>query len=380
MTGSLISKNGKYYVVVRVTDTTGKLKQKWINTGISTIGNNKRQAKNKMVTILAELENAKISYSTDLLFVEWIWKWMTQKKNEVRLSSYESYEMNIQKHIEPFFKPKKLRLRDVTAQHVQDYYNQKIKEGVAAHSVHKHNVIIRGALQDAFKKYLISSNPADRATLPSKKKFESKFYTIQEANCLLQATQNEPIQPAIIFGLFYGLRRSEVCGLRWKDIDFNANVIRVCNTVVRSKTLIEEEQTKSNASKRSMFIIPQTRAYLLSLLEQQKQQSKILNQPFSYKAHVCVWQDGHPFSPDYISHKFSDILRKNNLPRIRFHELRHTTGSLLLQQGVSVKQIQAYLGHEKISTTLDVYGHLTLEGKQEAAHTIDSSLCFNFSL
>jgi integrase len=90
--------------------------------------------------------------------------------------------------------------------------------------------------------------------------------------------------------------------------------------------------------------------------------------------HVCVWDDGKPFKPDYISQHFALILKKNGLTHLRYHDLRHTTGSLLMNRGLSAKQIQEYLGHEDISTTLQIYGHLDAEAKKEAAYTIGGML------
>ena len=175
---------------------------------------------------------------------------------------------------------------------------------------------------------------------------------------------------AIILALFYGLRRSEVLGLRWKDINFNANTISIRNTVVKTITVVEHEKTKSRASNRTLFIIPETRDYLLSLQRKQGENRLLMGSAYNDSGHVCVWGDGRAFKPDYISQHFALILKKNGLPHIRFHELRHTAGSVLLNKGLSAKQIQEYLGHEKVSTTLDIYGHLSLEGKKEASATI----------
>jgi integrase len=374
MTGSLQIKGGTYYAVMRMPDENGKEKQKWISTGVKAAGNNKRQANQRFREIITEMDQQKVNYSADILFVDWISIWMEQKRNEVRLVTYEAYESYFKTHIEPYFKPLKLNLKAVSPQHIQNYYNKKKKAGLSADSIKKHNVVIRGALQDAVKKNMIPFNPADRATLPAAEKFIGKAYTAEQANRLLEVINDEPLKPAIILGLFYGLRRSETLGLRWRDIDFQAGTITVRNTVVRMKTLIEAEQTKSRASKRTMFIIPETRDYLLSLRKAQAEHRAVIGSGYFESERVCVWNDGRPFAPDYVTHRFVQILKNNGLPRIRYHELRHTAGSLLLARGLSAKQIQEYLGHEKIGTTLDIYGHLSVEGKKEAAETLGGML------
>lgn len=175
--------------------------------------------------------------------------------------------------------------------------------------------------------------------------------------------------------MFYGLRRSEAIGLRWRDIDFQAGTICICNTVVRNKTIIEAERTKSKASNRTLYIIPETREYLLTLKHNQEKNRMIMQGAYhNNNDRVCVWDNGKPLKPDYISKAFPKLLIKYNLPHIRFHELRHTAGSLLLAKGLSAKQIQEYLGHEQVSTTLDIYGHLSIEGKKEASNAMGGML------
>jgi integrase len=373
-TGSLHIKGKTYYAVIRIPDETGTENQKWISTKVKAEGNTKRQANQRLREIIAEYDRQKITYTKNIPFIDWIDKWMEQKQNEIRMNTLEGYNLIIKTYLDPFFRPLKLTIGNITPQHIQNYYNRKRKDNLSANTIQKHSVIIRGALREALKKNLIPYNPTDRTTLPSKERFIGKAYTIEQANALLAIINNEPMKPAIILALLYGLRRSEILGLRWKDIDFKGNTITVRNTVVRYKTLIEHEKTKSKASNRTLFIIPETREYLLNLRLKQEANRLLMGDAYDDNGHVCVWDDGKMFKPDYISRHFILILTKNSLPRIRFHELRHTAGSLLLNKGLSAKQIQEYLGHEQISTTLDIYGHLSVEGKKEAANTIGGLL------
>jgi len=231
-----------------------------------------------------------------------------------------------------------------------------------------------GALQEALKKNLIPYNPVDRATLPSKERFIGKAYTLDQANKLLSVLDDEPMKPAIILALYYGLRRSECLGLRWKDMDFNAGTIIIRNTVVKVLTIVEDEKTKSRASNRTLMIIPETRDYFLNLQRKQNENRLLFGDGYEDSGHVCAWDDGRMFKPDYISRHFGLILDKHGLERIRFHELRHTTGSLLMNKGLSAKQIQEFLGHENVATTLQIYGHLDAESKKEAAYAMGGLL------
>jgi len=374
MTGSLQVKSGTYYAVIRIPDENGNERQKWISTKIKVAGNNKRAATQKFREILSTYDSQKISYSKEMLFVDWLDIWIEQKRNEIRANTHECYSLYLKVHIMPFFKPLKLTLNTLTPQHIQDYYNKKRKENQSASSIRKHNAILRGALQEALKKNLIPYNPTDRATLPSRERFIGKAYTAEQANELLRVVEDDPMKPAIILALFYGLRRSESLGLRWMDLDFNTNTITIRNTVVKVLTVIEHEKTKSRASNRTLEIIPETREYFLSLKAKQGANHALMGSAYDDNGHVCVWDNGKPFTPDYLSQHFALILRKNGLPRLRYHDLRHTTGSLLMNRGLSAKQIQEYLGHEHASTTLQIYGHLDAEAKKEAAYTIGGML------
>ena len=166
MTGSLQIKGNKYYVVTRMPDENGKSHPKWISTGLEVTGNNRREAKRIMQRILADLEAQNAVYSMEMPFLDWIDKWMEQKRQEVRLNTWESYQFYLEKHIRPYFAPKKLTLRKLTPQHLQDYYNAKLRDGQSVCTLKKHNAVIHGALQEAVKKRLLTFNPADQVTSP----------------------------------------------------------------------------------------------------------------------------------------------------------------------------------------------------------------------
>ncbi|MDE7242534.1 MAG: site-specific integrase [Oscillospiraceae bacterium] len=292
-------------------------------------------------------------------------------------NTWESYQVYLEKHIRPYFAPKKLTLSKLNPQHLQDYYNQKLQEGQAVNTLKKHHAVIHGALQEAVKKRLLTFNPADQVTFPRQNKqdrFHGTAYTAEQAQQLLEAFKGDVLEPAVILGLCYGLRKSEALGLRWSDIDFEAGTLSIQNTVTRMKTLIEHEQTKSAASKRVLYLMADTITYLRQLREQQEENQKFLGSGYTVSDHICVWPDGRPVSPDYVSQHFKRVLVKNNLQIIRFHDLRHTAGSLLMNNGATVKQVQEFLGHEKASTTLDIYTHIDTEAKQRTAMSMEQAL------
>lgn len=379
ITGSLQIKNNTYYSVIRVPDENGVLRQKWKTTGISSKGKTRREEQRNLLNANKELEKLILKYETQSLvysnglFVDWINDWLERKKENVRLDTWESYKLNTDSHIIPYFAHLNLKGVDVTARHIQRYIDSKYKSGLSAKSIQKHMVILRGTMLEALKFSMIPFNPCDRVTLPKLKKFSGKAYTVKQANTLISVLKNEPIFPAVMLGLFLGLRRSEVLGLRWKDVDFKEDLVHIRNTVVRSLTLIELEETKSRASKRDLILMPKLKEYLKQLKLEQTKNRLLFGQEYYVNDHVCTQINGKPFSPAYLTHKFSSLLEANGLPHIRFHDLRHTAGSILLNNGKSLEHIKEYLGHEQLSTT-DIYTHLDTENKKGSADVIDKIL------
>ena len=169
----------------------------------------------------------------------------------------------------------------------------------------------------------------------------------------------------VILGMVYGLRRSEMCGLRWKDIDFENGYIHVCNTVVKGKSgHIEEESTKTEKSNRYLPLIGFTIPYFRDLLQQQISSGSKCDK-------VCQLSDGSPVLPDYMTHKYKEFLAAHRLPDIRVHDMRHTAASLLAAHDATPQQAQEFPGHESISTTLDIYTHCLDESKRKTADIMD---------
>ena len=367
MTGSLQTKKGKYYAVYR--DDRGK--QKWVPLNLPVAGNNKRKAQQRLREVLVEAEKNQSVITSNVLFIDWMLAWLDQKQASISKGTYEGYKLYLDKHIIPYFQPQKLTLSKLNAQHLQGYFNAKIKEGQSACTLHKHNAILNGSLKEAVLKDIIPYNPIDKVTLPKKKKYHGTAYTLEETKTLLNCSGDDPLRPAIVLGLFYGLRRSEVVGLRWCDINFEKQSIFVHRTVTRMVTIDEKDETKNECSRRRLSIVPGTEQYFKDLLQSHKEQISDCGEAFSMQRQVCSWPDGRPLSPDYISHHFKLLLEKNKLPHIRFHDLRHTAGSLLLEDGVDIKTIQEFLGHSQASTTTNIYLHSIVRGGHVTANSLN---------
>ena len=222
--------------------------------------------------------------------------------------------------------------------------------------------ILHGALAEAYKKDMIAANPADKVTLPRKKKFYGQSYSVEEVQQLLSVLNDDPIRPAVILAVMYGLRRSEAVGLRWKDIDFKNKTMTICNTVTRMATVYELEDTKNESSHRTLPLIPGTEEYLQSLRREQKETMLLCGNRFDDSCHVCTWPNGRSLQPDYVSQHFNQVLKKNNFRVIRYHDLRHTYAAekykSLINGGMTPLDahftVSRLLGHERPDVT-DIY-------------------------
>jgi len=386
MSVSLQEKKGIYYAVFRVVDINGETKQKWVSTKIPVKRGNKREAQKAAQEIASKYEEGKIVAYPKTPFWQWIEIWLKQKQNEVDCITFQGYTSYYKNHIGPYFKQHNVTLNDISPQDLQLYYNRKaqkpgehVKGKLSGKSLHDHHVVIRGALEDAVRKNIIAYNPADRVTLPKKQKYTGNFYTQEQVKTLLEAIKGTNIENIVTLTIVYGLRRSEAVGLKWSAVNFENNTFAIESTVVRFSQVVEKNTTKNQASHRTYPMTPEIREMLLSIKEQQKEMKELIGDSYIDSGYVFTWENGKLLSPDYVSQKFQKILRANELPHIRYHDLRHTTASLLIAKGYDIKRVSEWLGHSDIGTTANIYGHLSFESKKDTLNTMSNLLSNNES-
>lgn len=367
--GTLVNDRGTWVVRGRVYDpTTGKTHQRSKSTGFKVKNCTKRKAEKAMRTVIdawgQEANAAPVAH--DPLFSEYVQKWIEKKSFSLKANSVKSYQDYAEIHILPMLGH--IRVRQMTLKDLRRYYTEKIKI-LSVNSLRKHHCVISGALLDAVRDGIIPVNFAAYVEFPKAEKFEGKAYTVEQVADLLEAaeTEGEPIHAAVTLAVCYGLRRSEICGLRWADIDFDGGKLYVRNTVVQNGTLrIEAERTKTAKSRRTIDLIASTVPYLLQLKQSQRQNGVQLDK-------VCVRPDGKELRPDYITYVVRKIMDKYGLEHIRLHDLRHTAGTLLSTRA-TMKQVQEFLGHEDISTTANIYVHLLDEDRKVISKIMDAIL------
>ena len=348
--GHLQEKKGFFYMVLSYPDITGKRKTKWFPTGLPVKGNKKRAEKMLMETRRTfEPECAPVE--NDMMFSDFLQQWLEIAKPTIALTTYASYAGMAKSIIIPYFKERNISLGGLKAIDIQTFYMQQLKRVKASSVIHYHAVIHK-ALKYAVKIDLISVNPADKVERPKADKFVGSFYDSDEMQALFEAAKDTVIEIPIFLGAFYGLRRSEALGLKWDAIDSQNNTITIRHTVTSctidgKHVQVAKDTTKTKSSMRTLPLVPVFKEKLLKVKERQTEYRRVCGKCYDnrYLEYICVDEMGTLVSPHYLTAAFLKLLDKNGLRRIRFHDLRHSCASLLLANGVPMKQIQEWLGH-----------------------------------
>ena len=219
---------------------------------------------------------------------------------------------------------------------------------------------------------MIPYNVAENVTPPQRNKQEMKTWTQEEVNRFLEEAKKEWLFPLFFVAVATGLRRGELLGLKWGDVDLDQGLLSVSRTVQRTNAgLIVREQTKTDHSRRTVSISPATVEILKKHRKTQEERLKILGKKSDF---VFTNTMGNILEPRKVNQIFDRIIRRAGLPKIRFHDLRHTHATLLLQQGIHPKIVSERLGHANISVTMDIYSHVIPSMQRKAAKMFDQIL------
>ncbi|WAM35592.1 tyrosine-type recombinase/integrase [Caldicellulosiruptor acetigenus] len=315
--------------------------------------------------------------SSKISLGDWLDIWMNQfLKIRIRQTTYDNYTLLIRVYIKPHLGH--ICLDELTPLDIQQFYNKLLNEGFSAKTVKNVHIVIHSALKQAAKCGYINQNVSEAVSLPKVERPEINTLSAEQVTIFLQAAKDDPLYPAFLLELYTGLRRGELLGLKWDDIDFNNCTIHVQRSLVRvydqaHKTKLVLQPPKTKAGYR-VIPIPNFVADTLKELYNKHQAIKQQQPDYNSLNLVFVTTQGTPIDPRNFERKFKQLLKKANLPNIRLHDLRHTVATLLLQQNVHPKIVQEILGHRDISTTLDIYSHVNLELKKQATNCLESLL------
>lgn len=267
-----------------------------------------------------------------ILFTDFMLEWLEMMKQCVEETTFASYSIMVKRRIVPYFKEKQYTLADMeeNPKYIQEYYQHELDLGLSANTVIHRHANIRKALKYAVKIGLIKSNPADCIERPRKLNYAASYYKADELSRLFEVSRGDPLELGILLASFYGLRRSEIVGLKWDAIDFEQKTITIKYTVTEINfegklKRIEKERTKSKSSCRTLPLVKPFEDLLIRLYLQQKENRRLCGDCYcqEYLDFIYVNEMGERMKPGYLTQHFSILLKKSGLRKIRFHDLRH---------------------------------------------------------
>ena len=315
----------------------------------------------------------------DLTLEEHLQDFLDSQKKKLKPRTYNSYKMIIERHIIPALGQYKLKRLIQEPKLIDDYYDYKLKEGslknknkgLSNRTVRYHHSILKRAFHIAIKWRRMKINPADLVTKPEKVEKEAKYLTVEQLNKILELEEIKYYERIYRFAARSGMRKGEILGLEWSEVDFDKEEITIQQSLqrVENEGLVIQKWTKNN----QIRIIPMSIKVKMILKQIRAEQSKeelLLNKKNKYNL-VFAKNGEVPVTPNYVYRRFKQHCRKAGYDEITFHSLRHTFASLLKQNGVDTQTIQKLLGHKTQSITADIYSHISSGMKKEAAEKID---------
>ena len=382
--GRLQGKNGKWYMILSYTDPqTGKRKQPWFATGLPVKGNKK-----KAEEMLSELRRTFVipkssedkPLDTSMDFASFMMEWLSFAEHTIARTTYASYQNMVVKKIVPYFREHPVTLKSLGSKHIQQFYMHELKT-VKANTVKHEHANIHKALEYAVKMDLIPYNVSDRVELPKVEKYVPEYFKESEILDFLEKTKDHKLALLFQIAIFYGMRKEEIVGLTWDEIDFDNNCFTIGNTVKKvtidgKRELIIERKTKNRSSYRTMPLNPVIKEKLLILKKKQEENKKICGDcyDYTYNGYVFVDPMGVLYDPDYVYSAFKKVLEQYGFKNIRFHDLRHSCASLMVTKGDGINNVQKWLGHSDIGTTANIYAHLDYQSKVESAEKMSGIL------
>ena len=338
------------------------------------LGKTQAEVKEKLKKAMEDVEKVDFTKTGKYTVGIWMDEWFENvAKIKVRASSHQTYKGYIDNHIKPNIG--NIPIEKLTTMDLQKFYRKLLTKGrverieakdqpkgLSAKTVRNINQVISSAMDLAVAQKIIPANPTNACALPKIEHQEMQTIPAEQLQAFLQEAKATGVYEMYYIELATGLRRGELLGLKWQDIDWKNGLIKVRRQVARVDGQIKEAPLKTKNSYRTVTISQQA----LEVLKAQKKKTN--------DAYVFPSPNGGPISPDSVNNMLKRVLERAGIPKIRFHDLRHTFATIALQNGVDIKTVSGMLGHFSAGFTLDTYAHVTTSAQKEAAQTIGNIL------
>lgn len=380
--------DGRYMGQVSIPNPiTGKSKRETF------YGKTQKEVLEKINEIKYQVQTGTFTAENDITVGNWILTWLREyKDNRIKKGTLTNYTNYVNSHIIPYLG--NIKLQELRADQIQGFYNHLLKEGRKKPSANKESglspttikrihIIINSALKQALKNGIINKNPASAVTIPKQLKHEIQPLSREEIQLFLETAKEDRLYAAFILECGTGLRRGELLGLKWQDIDLENKILQVNRSLVvqydvnakdkgKKATYLEFETPKTEKSKRVISIPDNVVAELKTHRIRQKEEKLRIGKYYTDEDLVFCNIDGSRLHPVSFVSYFKNLLKKAGVRDVRFHDLRHSVATLLLEMNEHPKVVQELLGHSTITTTLDIYSHVNLEKKEQAAAKLNT--------
>jgi integrase len=365
--------NGWQYTIEVGRDLNGKRKQK-SKGGFKT----KRECQEAMIAAETLIDKGEYFIAENITFKDYLSKWLSDyAKIATAPRTYYRYEEIINKYINP--KLGTIELNKLKPLHIQGFYNYCINDlNLSTTTVRQFHAIIHKALNKAVEWQMLNNNCSNAVDKPKKAKVDFTVLGDIETNMLLKRLEHMTLYIPVLIAVTTGMRRGEICGLKWENIDLDNGIIYVKEQLQKIENKLELVKVKTDGSKRKIIMLD----YTIPILKEHKKKYLTLKlrlgEAFKDEGFVVFQADGSPYEPEYITKNYGRVLGRISkelaIPKIRFHDLRHTHATLMLKAGVHPKVVAERLGHSSITMTLNTYSHVLPDMQQEAAEKLNALL------
>ncbi|MDP1421151.1 site-specific integrase [Peribacillus simplex] len=346
---------------------TGKRKQ-ILRRGFAS----KQDANDEMIRLKAEILENEFLDLTHMTYGKYMEEWLQERKSRLQASTFETHSIFYRNVIKP--RLGLLKLQQIAPMQIQKFVNDLVNDtSYSGHTIHLIFRIVSSSLKKAKILKLIKDNPSIGITLPRIKRKEINVWSLDQINFFISEAKKikrlTRCYIGFLMSIFTGMRQGEILGIRWKDIDFESQTIFVRQTLTQNAEI--KAGAKNEASVRSIHIpsklVDELRTHRKQILEEKL----LVGSSYRDLDLVICTKSGNPMIPRNFRKEFYNLTEKIGLPKIRFHDLRHTHATILIQQNVNVKLISERLGHADIETTLNTYSHVLPDMQKSVSDKLD---------
>lgn len=330
----------------------------------------KREARSVMHQMIVDMQQGAITKKSNKSVEDWMQEWIANYLPNIEETTRVGYKTKIRCYIVPAIGD--ILITSLKTEHIQKMINDMLDRGLSPKNIRDTFNNVNAAMKKAVKIRLIPYNPCEAVELPKLKKYRAEVYSTEMIHNLLDCARETDMYMPILLLVTAGLRRGELLALRWKDIDFKNNILKVRKNMVNGENGCIIKAPKSEAGIRDIHLGEEVMSELRNARLEYMNEAFTYGGGFQNLGFIIHQKDGSPIHPDSMTRKWARFLKTNDLPKIRLHDLRHSNATALMQAGVNPRVVQQRLGHSDVNITLNTYTHVLPEMDMDAAEKLDS--------